>query len=125
VNATYTVSALRRFNSYTFSAVTVLIGDTEATITASNPESVQLSGAPLDGSYTITCQDAEGIDHTTEDIWFSWGEATVQNYITYYIPFLADKIEVVRTNKNSYVQNGVEYVINFRDYLADVPQCSI
>jgi hypothetical protein len=103
----------------------MLNDSSDATIIVSAPEAVQLSGAPLDGSFTITCQDENAIDWTTEDIWFSWGEATVQKLITSSIPFLADKIEVLRTNKYPYVQNGVEYVINFRDVLADVPQCTI
>lgn len=80
---------------------------TSASISVQKPEEVQLSGAPLSGYYTISCTDSAGIEHTTAEIWFSWGEATVQEYINKGIPFLADKVEVVRDNKYDYVQNGL------------------
>lgn len=125
MNAIYTISSGRRFTSYSFSSVTLLNDSSAATIIVSNPESVQLSGAPLAGYYTITCQDPNGIDWTTGDILYSADQASVELAITYAIPFLADKVDVLRTKKYAYVQNGIEYLLTFRDYLADPAQCTI
>jgi hypothetical protein len=73
----YTVSLLKRISSFSFSSVTFLSGGTEASVIITPPEEVQLSGAPIQGSFIITCTDSEGFEWSTDGIPYNSGQATV------------------------------------------------
>jgi len=48
----------------------------------------------MSGFYTLTCTDPDDVQWTTADIQYNTNEIWVQNVITNYIPFLADKVTV-------------------------------
>lgn len=115
----YTVSLLKRIESFSFSTATFISGGTSASIVVTPPSEVQLSGAPIQGSYIITCTDESGINHSTDDISYNTGAATIQQRIIKSIPFLADKIEVISVDAYSYDVNGIKFMVDYRDYYAD------
>jgi len=41
------------------------------------------------------------------------------------MPFLADRVEVIKTQRYTYPENGIEFQFYFRGYHADPAQCTI
>jgi len=109
----YKVDMPKLISGVTANAVVAIKVTSKYTITTLAPTLSVQSSAPINGSYAITCKDAQGISWSTLDIPYKSGHTWVQQHITNKIPFLADKIEVIPDYLHSYFENGISFNIKF------------
>jgi hypothetical protein len=121
---------VKKLISGTSSANIKVIKDSSATITVDQASDIQLSDAPLSGSYRIVCPGPTGNDeaadpYTTEDIklttsayWVGWN--IMKNCSdTYY------NIDVWQAGTYDYRENGLSMYVRFIGSNGEKPQMRI
>lgn len=125
VTITYTVVVEKRINhDVTPTKISAYLA---TTTTATGVFSlVNKSTLPLSGYFKIRCNDGISDFDTPPMLYSHWREG-VQNNLSNYIPFVADKVSVMEgyTCKHQYRQNCISLVLNFHGVTGDVAQCQL
>jgi len=97
---------------------------TTASISVTPPPRGQMSSAPFNGTFTVTCTDNFNAAYTSVEIDYASNANTIE-YKLQSIPFLVDNIEVVDDGRFAYAENGISFIIHFTGLDYEVPLCSI
>ena len=97
---------------------------TSATISIEYPSEVQLSTAPISGSFVVRCVDEAGLESSSQAISFSEGASVIQERIEQGCAKLYDKITVSDADLTTlpYAENGRNISLSFDGLTVDTGQ---
>jgi len=112
----YTVTVLKQMAGFSTSGVSVRstadedkgTNATEASIKTTPPTRGQMSSAPFNGTFTVTCTDSFAREYTSVPINFDASRNEIERYLQ-TIPFLVDNIEVLLDDRFAYRENGISF----------------
>lgn len=109
---------LRKLVSQPTYANVRVIKASQSTITVDQSSTVQLSDAPLNGTFRVVCPGPEGNDvaaqpYTTEDIPLTYSGYWVAEMIARNCSGTRNNLEIWRANTFTYSENGLAYWIRF------------
>lgn len=97
---------------------------TGASLSITPPTRGQMSSAPFNGTFTISCSDEFGEVYTTRDIEFDAHIVNIQHILN-DIPMLVDNVELIDDGRYGYRENGISFIAHFHGVDYEVPECSI
>lgn len=97
---------------------------TGASLSITPPTRGQMSSAPFNGTFTISCSDEFGEVYTTRDIEFDAHIVNIQHILN-DIPMLVDNVELIDDGRYEYRENGISFIAHFHGVDYEVPECSI
>lgn len=119
----YTVSVRKLIIGFSFSSATVSVINSKSTIVVVPPNNAVSSSAPINGTYTITCNDNNGKSYKTREILYTAGTPTIEQAISLGIPFLFEKTKVYLDYRYLYPENGISFMLDFVGIDYEVPLC--
>lgn len=128
----YTVTVLEQMSGFSTSGVQAQAkadskkktSATSARVSVTPPSRAQASSSPFRGTYTVTCTDSFGAQHTSMEINYNESNDYKRRKLM-TIPMLNEKIQIISDYRYDYTSNGISYMILFDGLDYDPPLCKI
>lgn len=125
VKSVINVKVRKLITEASFTQASFANNNSAATISVVGPSQATLSTPPLQGNYVIECPDEAGTVYAIKPRTYHTSSDTIRMDFIDYIPHLRYKTDVIRRANFEYTENGVEFLLTFKGYRGDVPQCTI